>query len=148
MRQVVTFRYPTMANDPEYDLGNTRNSVHFVCFDCRVCFKQPNSSNWDSTLPERPFPCPECREQMHAMGRHFKAPPRRDKRQWLKVELLYHYGERFVASNSDLGRSCATLSDTVTYLTGPYRSLSEVRQVLHAIRGRKAIRANSNPTRE
>jgi hypothetical protein len=29
---------------------------------------------------------------MTRLGRYFKAPPQRAKRQWLKVELLYHYG--------------------------------------------------------
>jgi hypothetical protein len=68
------------------------NSVHFACFDCRKAFKQRGSSNWDPEVPQRSFLCPECKRPMTRLGRYFKAPPQRAKRQWLKVELLYHYG--------------------------------------------------------
>ena len=62
------------------------NKVHFACFACRKTFKQMGSSNWDSNVPERPFPC---------MGRYFKAPPRRSVRAWREVERKYQNGERF-----------------------------------------------------
>ena len=71
------------------------NRVHFACFACRKTFKQIGSSNWDSNVPERPFPCPECKEPMARMGRHFKAPRRSAVRAWKEVEHLYLQGERF-----------------------------------------------------
>jgi hypothetical protein len=71
------------------------NRVHFACFVCRKTFKQPGSSNWDSNVPDRPFPCPECKQPMARMGRHFKAPRQRAVRAWQEVERLYLAGERF-----------------------------------------------------
>ncbi len=71
------------------------NKVHFACFACRKTFKQPGSSNWDSNVPERPFPCPECKVPMVRMGRYFKAPRQRAARAWREVERLYSGGERF-----------------------------------------------------
>jgi hypothetical protein len=71
------------------------NKVHFACFACRKTFKQPGSSNWDSNVPERPFLCPECKEPMARMCRHFKAPPQRSVRSWQQVERLYRCGVRF-----------------------------------------------------
>ncbi|MFN6962733.1 MAG: hypothetical protein ACK4S4_03085 [Pyrinomonadaceae bacterium] len=122
-----------MAKGDEFFLANTRASVHFVCFDCRVSFRQPGSSHWDPTVPTRAFPCPECRSPMQPMGRHFKAPPRRDKRQWLKVELLYQHGERFESGTSGLNEKCRTLADTVEYLATQGRSADSVLDVLHRI---------------
>jgi hypothetical protein len=71
------------------------NKVHFACFDCRKSFKQPGSSNWDSNVPERPFPCPDCKKPMVRLGRYFKAPPSRSLKAWREVERLYLSGERF-----------------------------------------------------
>jgi hypothetical protein len=71
------------------------NRVHFACFACRKAFKQSGSSNWDSKVPERPFPCPECNQPMARLGRHFKAPRQRAIRAWRKVQELYEGGERF-----------------------------------------------------
>lgn len=71
------------------------NKVHFACFACRKTFKQPGSSTWDCNVPERPFPCPNCKQAMVRMGRHFKAPPQRAIRAWREVEERYQSGERF-----------------------------------------------------
>jgi hypothetical protein len=71
---------------------------------------------------------------MVRLGRYFKAPPQRATRQWLKVELLHHYGERFESGYLGLGRKCRTLPDAVAYLAGPDRPASEVRAVLEGIR--------------
>jgi hypothetical protein len=71
------------------------NKVHFVCFACRKAFKQQGSSNWDSNVPERPFPCPNCKQPMVRIGRYFKAPPQRAVRAWREVERQYQCGERF-----------------------------------------------------
>jgi hypothetical protein len=71
------------------------NKVHFVCFACRKTFKQQGSSNWDMNVPDRPFPCPNCKEPMNRMGRHFKAPSQLAIRAWREVEHRYQNGERF-----------------------------------------------------
>src|SRR5688572_18350006 len=110
------------------------NTVHFACFDCRKSFKQPGSSNCDPDLPQRPYPCPNCKRSMVRLGRYFKAPTQRAVRQWLKVELLYHYGEHFWSGHSRLGVLCKTLPDAVRYLAVPPRSENEVRKVLNRIR--------------
>ena len=114
------------------------NTVHFACFDCRQAFKQRGSSNWDPDLPTRPFPCPVCKRPMVRLGRYFRAPPRRATRQWLKVELLYHYGERFESGHSRVGQKCRTLPDAVAYLAGPDRPSSAVRAVLDGIRAHRS----------
>ena len=71
------------------------NKVRFACFTCRKAFKQIGSSAWDPDVPQRPFPCPECKEPMARMGRYFKAPPQRAVRAWHKVHEKYLQGERF-----------------------------------------------------
>lgn len=71
------------------------NRVHFACFTCRKTFKQAGSSNWDSNVPQRPFPCPNCKQPMVRMGRYFKAPAQRAVRAWGEVERRYQSGERF-----------------------------------------------------
>ena len=114
------------------------NTVHFACFDCRKAFKQRGSSNWDHTLPHRPFPCPECKQPMVRLGRYFKAPPQRADKQWLKVELLHHYGERFESGYLGLGSKCRTLPATVTYLSGLARPEAEVRAVLKTMRASRS----------
>jgi hypothetical protein len=92
------------------------NRVHFACFNCRKSFKQPNSSNWDESVPKRPFACPDCKAPMLRLGRYFKAPRRNAFRQWLKIELLYKFGERFESSFTNISQRCKTLSDTATYV--------------------------------
>lgn len=114
------------------------NTVHFACFECRKGFKQRGSSNWDPDVPKRPFPCPECKRPMTRLGRYFKAPPQRAAWQWLKVELLYRCGERFESGYLGLGDKCRTLAATVTYLSGPSRTVAEVRAVLADIRAKRA----------
>ncbi len=115
--------------------ASASNTSHFICFECRKSFKQRGSSNWDSEIPARPYPCPDCKQLMNRMGKYFKAPPKRNSRQWMKVELLYSYGERFGCSGRyGLGRACRTLPDTVRYLSSDGRSASEVCATLDRIR--------------
>lgn len=71
------------------------NRVHFACFACRKGFKQRGSSDWDSNVDARPYPCPECRAPMARLGPHFRAPRQRAVRAWRAVERLYQQGERF-----------------------------------------------------
>jgi len=123
----------------------TTNRVHFVCFDCRKSFKQRGSSNWDVEVPKRPFPCPECRTPMVRLGRYFKAPPRRAVHQWLKVELLHHFGEMFVGDlRSGISDRCPTLPRAVEYLSTTTATASEVRAALASIRAARS-RAPKRP---
>lgn len=110
------------------------NTVHFACFDCRKAFKQRGSSNWDADVPVRPYPCPNCKRPMARLGRYFKPPSQRAIRQWLKVELLYHYGERFESGNLGLDAKCRTLGATLSYLTAQGHSEAEVQQILDHFR--------------
>ena len=80
---------------PGSGISSATNKVHFACFFCRKTFKQLGSSTWDSNVPERPFPCPDCQRPMARMGRNFKAPPRRSVKDWERVEAAYLGGERF-----------------------------------------------------
>ena len=124
--------------------GHPKNTVHFACFDCRVAFKQPDSSNWDTHVAERPFDCPNCKQPMVRLGRYFKAPPRRATRQWLKVELLFKYGERFFSGNSRLGTKCDTLASTVAYLVDSGHEASDIRTALKCIRDARRPQTNTH----
>ena len=69
---------------------------HYACFDCRKSFKErdghvPRSLPKQPTLP-RQVPCPDCGRAMTAMGLDFKAPRRRDRKQWIKVKALAEHG--------------------------------------------------------
>lgn len=69
------------------------------------------------------------------MGKYFKAPPKRDVKQWFKVELLYGFGEQFVSSQPNISRQCDTLRATVAYLVDSGHDESDVRARLDSIRG-------------
>jgi hypothetical protein len=71
---------------------------------------------------------------MVRLGRYFKAPPQRAARQWLKVKLLYSYGERFESGNLGLGSKCRSLAMTVVYLIEQGHAESEVRARLENLR--------------
>lgn len=110
------------------------NKVHFVCFACRKAFKQPESSNWNPAIPQRPFDCPNCKKPMSSVGRYFKAPRQSARRQWHKVELLCQFGEDFWSGNSRLGKRCSTLPATIQYLVDSGHDEFEVRTRLEYIR--------------
>ncbi len=88
-------RLPKSLKDFGTGVPHATNKVHFACFSCRKSFKQQGSSNWDSKVPQRPFPCPNCKVLMTRPGRYFKAPPKRAKKRWLEVQRLYSEGKRF-----------------------------------------------------
>src|SRR5687768_33466 len=74
---------------PYPGVPHATNKVRFACFTCRKAFKQHGSSTWDPGVPLRPYPCPQCKEPMARMGRHFKAPPQRAVRAWREVREKY-----------------------------------------------------------
>lgn len=76
--------------------GFPSNKVRFACFACRRMFKQQGSSYWDDCIPDRPYPCPERKQDMARIGPFFKAPRKTAVRYWRKLEQLYQAGERFM----------------------------------------------------
>jgi DNA-directed RNA polymerase subunit RPC12/RpoP len=57
-----------------------------ACFNCQKSFKLSY---------EKEHLCPDCGNKVYRMGRSFKAPKRRDREQWKKVQKLYALGFRF-----------------------------------------------------
>lgn len=113
---------------------------HFACFACRKSFKQPGSGHVLSQHL-RPFPCPSCKEEMVPLGKDFKAPPARDRAQWLKVELLYLFGITFeppAESTGGPGPRPAKLNEVVAFLVSRGWDRSLVEQRLAALRQRRA----------
>lgn len=47
----------------------------YVCFKCRVCFHGARL-------------CPHCKQEMHYVGTHFRAPKRANKRAWKILEAI------------------------------------------------------------
>lgn len=57
-----------------------------ACFDCRKSWKLTEGAS---------AVCPECRANLHWMGRAFKVPRKSDDEQWAKVRALWAAGFRF-----------------------------------------------------
>ena len=73
---------------------------HFACFDCRKVFRVRPPAEWvDPAVRAGEFHplvrCPDCRRPMINMGLDFKAPRKRDVKQWKKVEALHAAGISF-----------------------------------------------------
>jgi hypothetical protein len=77
---------------------------------------------------------------MTRMGKYFKAPPKTAFAQWLKVELLYRFGERFYSSRAGLSRTCRTLRSTLEYLTNQGNPADDVRWELDQLRRLRGTR--------
>jgi hypothetical protein len=112
---------------------------HFACFACRKAFKQRGS--WLVRRSDlRPFPCPDCTAPMTPLGRDFKAPPRRDRAQWLKVELLHAFGVVFetpTETPGGPGPRPGKLNEAVDFLVARGRERAQVEGVLAALRQRR-----------
>lgn len=64
------------------------SSRRYACFDCRVCFhKTPYSGATHE--------CPTCRKPMLYAGSAFRSPPKRDVKEWAKLEVLIRAGVLF-----------------------------------------------------
>jgi len=124
---------------------------HFACFNCRKCFKQPGSAEWEAPEKHRPFPCPDCREPMCDLGSDFKAPRQRDARQWLKVEVLASFGVTYRPGCCDgPGRRPAELTEVEHCLVARGHQRERVRQRIEAVkqvrRGHRLPRRTSRRT--
>ncbi|MFC4255351.1 hypothetical protein GRI97_07935 [Altererythrobacter xixiisoli] len=58
-----------------------------ACFECRKSWK---------LAEEASAICPECKADLHWMGRAFKVPRKSDVEQWAKVQALWNAGFRFI----------------------------------------------------
>lgn len=67
--------------------------IAHACFSCRKSFKVRQRKE------SAPI-CPQCSEELHWMGRTFRAPALRNSEQWRKVQSLYAYGFRFFSYRS------------------------------------------------
>ena len=103
----------------------------WACFACRKSFKQINRFELTRPMPvtsegERYVPCPQCRRQMHNMGRDSKAPKQNDLKQWRKVEILYCHGYAYHSCGCvGPGPRPAMLRDVDDFLRDQERRLLE-----------------------
>jgi hypothetical protein len=123
------------------ELFEAEHSQHFACFACRKAFKQRGSGHPSGNEILRAFPCPDCKSPMVPMGRDFKAPPRRAKDQWIKVELLQSFGIIFevpVMESGGPGVRPGKLSEAVPYLVNLGFDRAEVERRLKQLRGQRS----------
>lgn len=76
---------------------------HMACFKCRIALKAVTV-------------CPQCRQPMVEMGLDFKAPKRRDVKQWKKVEVLYQNGITFHSCGCGCGYRPKQLNEVKHFL--------------------------------
>lgn len=63
-----------MKRTPSNKRGGKKGK--WACFNCRLCFKET-------------VICPQCRDVMIDVGPRFKAPPRRDIREWAIMRVWW-----------------------------------------------------------
>jgi hypothetical protein len=91
-------------------MPNPQYLIAHACFDCHKSFKV-------ASRPECTAICPNCRGQLHEMGRSFKAPRAKDAEQWAKVQALYNAGFRFFSYRSTSGLPLpAKLSEVESFI--------------------------------
>lgn len=81
------------VREPEPRASGPVYLMAHACFRCRKSFKVPPRAEGSAR-------CPQCGGDLYAMGRSFKAPPRRSIEQWRKVQSLYAHGFRFFSYRS------------------------------------------------
>jgi hypothetical protein len=129
----------------------TYAKLHFACFGCRKSFKQAYRRESLAREDARPFPCPECGKPMKNMGADFKAPRQRDRRQWLKVEILESFGITFHMSCCEgPGDRPAMLREVEDFLVARGEPRAAVRQKIKDVtqpRSRERVRSTAAKTR-
>ena len=63
-----------------------RYKQHWVCFRCRKMFKKPAEADLPAEKRPDAYPCPECGEAMHNMGKEFEPPRQSDRKKWKAIE--------------------------------------------------------------
>ena len=86
---------PNLPSEP----NNSEYLFPYVCFKCRKSFKR----NYEEGLPDKK--CSECGGVAVGLGRHFKAPKKKNIEQWKKIEYLVANGFYFYHQYDDEGNS-------------------------------------------
>lgn len=86
--------------------NTSRISLHWVCFACRKQFREAFQvpvvpDDRDALLDlQRVHRCPEYKQPMVDMGRYFRPPARRRRREWEQLRRLAEHGFRFTRVGS------------------------------------------------
>lgn len=102
--------------------GFHKYKSHYACFTCRKVFRVRPFDEWASESVRNgeaahEVLCPDCRAAMTDMGLDFKAPPKRNVKQWKKVELLRNAGVGYSSCGcSGPGYRPKTLSEVPAFL--------------------------------
>lgn len=62
----------------------------WACFDCRKVYNREHRK------------CPSCDNELHRMGKYFKAPTRKNDKEWEAIQILYQAGIRYNHGAVDL----------------------------------------------
>jgi predicted RNA-binding Zn-ribbon protein involved in translation (DUF1610 family) len=62
-----------------------------ACFSCRKVFKKPH----EYTVTPTVWVCPECGNELVAMGYKFRAPKATDVREWSRIETALREGRDY-----------------------------------------------------
>jgi hypothetical protein len=122
---------------------------HYVCFECRRQFRLPGSEggwrrDWNTQADDLAWTwkpvsreaaaCPQCRAPLHSIGRDFKAPRQRDRKQWLKAELLVRMGYGFDPGPTGPGERPRRLSEVVDFLRTQVAHPDKIRAATQLLR--------------
>lgn len=92
--------------------------LHYVCFDCRKQFKRvleydilkekykkDKSFNFEKAYEKiesdtnnnffKAAVCPDCKKELSIIGFDFQAPPKKDKKSWMRIKKIYQQGFHF-----------------------------------------------------
>lgn len=146
--------------------GLTTYKQHYACFACRKKFRHQlhhedvkevvmasdkkiplvrHSRQW--VWPES-LKCPQCKGEMHSMGRDFKAPRKNDLKQWKKVEILFAHGFSYHSCGCcGPGLRPQELRDVDAFLCDNL-PLSDGERLLKKIESNRRKQMNSKSTRQ
>jgi DNA-directed RNA polymerase subunit RPC12/RpoP len=107
----------------------------YACFTCRKVFKQTSNQELEKKeIQNRQYKCPQCGEIMKDMGHDFQAPKQKDRKQWLKVELLYNNGFTYHSCGcGGPGYRPAKLSEVEEFLRSNKMPASEGERLLSVL---------------
>lgn len=103
------------------------SSARYACFDCRVCFHKTKYSGGNHK-------CPTCKKQMLFCGTAFRAPPKRNVREWAKLEVLVRAGMKFHYCGGNGQLKGTTIRDARDYRKRVTDKDSSIGRTQYAIR--------------
>lgn len=68
-------------------------TISYACLECKTAQKR-QIEGLPSEYPLK-MSCPICKADMYHVGRNFKAPKKKDKKQWAKIRFLISHGFLF-----------------------------------------------------